>query len=82
MLQGDIASGRLALRGYSSATIGFDTLAEATNTPAESLMRIFRPKGNSTAENLFAVICARPSRGGENSSAENSAPVLRLMRGN
>ena len=42
----------------------FDTLAEATNTPAKSLMRMFGPKGNPTAANLFAVINALQDRTG------------------
>ena len=58
LFDGDVASGRSALRDYINATIGFDTLAEATNTPAKSLMRMFGPKGNPTAANLFAVINA------------------------
>jgi DNA-binding phage protein len=64
LLAGDLASGRSALRDYINATIGFDTLAEATNTPAKSLMRMFGPKGNPTAANLFAVINALQERTG------------------
>jgi hypothetical protein len=55
---GDVASGHSALRDYINATIGFNALAEATYTPAKSLMRLFGPKGNPTAANLFAVIDA------------------------
>jgi hypothetical protein len=40
LFDGDVASGRSALQDDINATIGFDTLAEATNTPAKSLMRI------------------------------------------
>lgn len=64
LLEGDIASGRSVLRDYINATIGFDALAEATQTPAKSLMRMFGPKGNPTAANLFAVINALQSRTG------------------
>lgn len=64
LLEGDLASGRSGLRDYINATIGFDTLAEATNTPAKSLMRMFGPKGNPTAANLFAVINALQDRTG------------------
>jgi DNA-binding phage protein len=58
LLEGDIDSGRSVLRDYINATIGFEALAEATQTPAKSLMRMFGPKGNPTAANLFAVIHA------------------------
>ncbi len=64
LLQGDIASGRSVLRDYINATIGFQALAEATQTPAKSLMRMFGPKGNPTAANLFAVIHALQDRTG------------------
>jgi DNA-binding phage protein len=64
LLEGDLAGGRSALRDYINATIGFDTLAEATNTPAKSLMRMFGPKGNPTAANLFAVINALQDKTG------------------
>lgn len=58
LLEGDTASGRSVLRDYINATIGFERLADATRTPAKSLMRMFGPKGNPTAANLFAVIHA------------------------
>jgi DNA-binding phage protein len=64
LFDGDVASGRSALRDYINATIGFDTLAEATNNPAKKLMRMFGPKGNPTAANLFAVINALQDRTG------------------
>ena len=64
LLEGDIASGRSILRDYINATIGFEALAEATQTPAKSLMRMFGPKGNPTAANLFAVIHVLQDRTG------------------
>jgi DNA-binding phage protein len=64
LLAGDLVGGRSALRDYINATIGFDSLAKATNTPAKSLMRMFGPKGNPTAANLFAVINALQERTG------------------
>jgi len=64
LLEGDIASGRSVLRDYINATIGFEALAEATQTPPKSLMRMFGPKGNPTAANLFAVINALQGRTG------------------
>lgn len=56
MLAGDIDAGKAVLRDYINATIGFDRLSRETGTPAKSLMRMFGPKGNPRAGNLFAVI--------------------------
>jgi DNA-binding phage protein len=56
MLGGDVDTGKAILRDYINATIGFERLARATGTPSKSLMRMFGPKGNPRASNLFAVI--------------------------
>lgn len=56
MLGGDLETGKAVLRDYINATVGFERLAKETGTPAKSLMRMFGPKGNPRAENLFAVI--------------------------
>lgn len=55
---GDFATGRGILRSYINATIGFPTLARKTKIPSPSLQRMFGPKGNPSAENLFGVIAA------------------------
>ncbi|MBI1868176.1 MAG: transcriptional regulator [Methylocystis sp.] len=64
LLEGEIATGRSVLRDYINATIGFEALAEATHAPRKSLMRMFGPKGNPTAANLFAVLHALQERTG------------------
>ena len=56
MLAGDVATGKAILRDYINAAVGFGTLAEATNIPAKSLMRMLGPKGNPRAENLFQIL--------------------------
>ena len=56
LLAGDMDTGKAILRDYINATVGFEKLAEATGTPAKSLMRMFGPRGNPHARNLFAVI--------------------------
>ena len=56
LLGGDIETGKVILRDYINATIGFTQLAADTGTPPKSLMRMFGPKGNPRASNLFAVI--------------------------
>ncbi|MBI4596652.1 MAG: transcriptional regulator [Candidatus Tectomicrobia bacterium] len=56
MLAGDVDTGKAILRDYINAAIGFGQLAEATNIPTKSLMRMFGPKGNPRADNLFQII--------------------------
>ena len=58
LLQGDTDDGRAALRAYINATIGFERLSKVLRKPEKSLMRMFGPGGNPTAENLLGVISA------------------------
>ena len=43
-------------RDYVNASITFDGLAKATRRPTKSLQRMLGPRGNPTAESLFAII--------------------------
>ena len=36
--------------------MGFEKLGAATDTPPKSLMRMFSPRGNPQAHNLFGII--------------------------
>jgi hypothetical protein len=56
LLAGDVETGKVLVRKYINATVGFQELAHKTHTPAPSLMRMFGPKGNPSAKNLFGVI--------------------------
>ena len=56
MLAGDVDAGKAILRDDIKATVGFGKLGEATDTPAKSLIRMFGPRGNPRAGNLFGVI--------------------------
>ena len=56
MLSGDVETGKTVLRDYIKATVGFEKLGEATDTPPKSLIRMFGPRGNPQARNLFGVI--------------------------
>jgi hypothetical protein len=58
LIEGDVETAKAVLRDYINATIRFPALAEATKMPPKSLMRMFGPKGNPTAANLFGVIVA------------------------
>jgi DNA-binding phage protein len=64
MLDGDLETGKAVLRDYINATIGFEELGRATGTPSKSLMRMFGPRGNPRASNLFAVLRDLRKHGG------------------
>jgi len=49
LLAGDVDTGKAVLRDYINATMGFETLGEATDRSPKSLMRMFGPKGNPQA---------------------------------
>jgi hypothetical protein len=44
--------------------VGFKKLGEATDTPPKSLIRMFGPRGNPQAKNLFSVIGTLQKRAG------------------
>lgn len=56
LLSGDMATGKILLRDYINATIGFEELADLTKKSSKSLMRMFGPEGNPRANNLFCII--------------------------
>jgi DNA-binding phage protein len=56
MLAGDVATAKTILRDYINATVGFADLAEATQIPSKSLMRMLGPAGNPRADNLFEIV--------------------------
>ncbi|MFQ5785434.1 MAG: DNA-binding protein [Alphaproteobacteria bacterium] len=55
-LAGDIDTGKILLRDYINATIGFPELGRLTNKQSTSLMRMLGPGGNPAARNLFEII--------------------------
>ncbi|MBV9563522.1 MAG: transcriptional regulator [Bradyrhizobium sp.] len=64
MLAGDVETGKTILRNYIKATVGFEKLGEATGAPPKSLIRMFGPRGNPQAKNLFNVIGYLQKRAG------------------
>lgn len=56
LLSGNLDAGKAMLRDYVNATITFDGLAKETGKPSKSLQRMLGPRGNPTAESLFAII--------------------------
>jgi hypothetical protein len=66
LLTGDVETGQGLVRNYINATVGFQELARVVRKPAPSLMRMFGPKGNPSAKNLFGVIAALQKQEGVN----------------
>lgn len=64
MLSEDVDAGKSILRDDIKATVGFEKLGEATDTPPKSLIRMFGPRGNPQARNLFSVIGYLQKRAG------------------
>ncbi len=64
MLAGDVETGKTVLRDYIKATVGFEKLGQATGTQPKSLIRMFGPRGNPQAKNLFSVIGYLQKRAG------------------
>jgi DNA-binding phage protein len=64
LLRGELEEGKILLRDYVNATVGFERLAEATRKSPKSLMRMLSAEGNPRADNLFAVIAELQKREG------------------
>ena len=56
LVSGDMETGKTILRDYINATVGFEELGDLTDKSPKSLMRMFGPKGNPQAKNLFEII--------------------------
>ncbi len=56
LIADDMSTFRTMMRNYINATVGFQELAKQTKIGKPSLMRMFGPKGNPSASNLFGVI--------------------------
>jgi hypothetical protein len=64
LLSGDVDTGKAILRDYIKATVGFERLGKATGAQPKSLIRMFGPRGNPQAKNLFSVIGYLQKRAG------------------
>jgi hypothetical protein len=56
LLAGEVETGKAILRDYIKGTVGFEKLGKAIGTQSKSLIRMFGPRGNPQARNLFNVI--------------------------
>jgi DNA-binding phage protein len=55
-LSGDVETGKIILRDFINATVGFTKLSNVTRRSAKSLMRMLGPRGNPQARNLFQIV--------------------------
>jgi len=58
LLAGNLGAGKVLLRDYINATLGFEQLGAEVGRPAKSLQRMLGPSGNPTAGNLIAILKA------------------------
>jgi len=54
-LAGDLDTGKILLRDYVNATIGFQKLSRLMKKKDTSVKRMLGPSGNPAANNLFAM---------------------------
>jgi hypothetical protein len=71
----DVETGKAILPDYIKATVGFEKLGKATDTPAKSLMRITSPSGNRLVRNLFRVIGYVAKAGAHRAACDAGAAV-------
>jgi len=80
MLEGDVETGKTILRDYIKATDGFEKLGQAIGTPQKSLIRMFGPRGNPQARNLFSVIGYLQKRDGLHLRVVSESKSSRVRR--
>jgi len=56
LLSEDLKTGKVLLRDYVNATVGFETLATELDKSPKSLMRMLSDKGNPRADNLLGMV--------------------------
>jgi DNA-binding phage protein len=64
VLGGELEAARNLIRNVIKGSIGYAKLSASTGTPETSLIRMFGPNGNPTAENLSAVFVHLQRLGG------------------
>lgn len=72
-LNADLETGKVLLRDYVNATVGFEQLGAQLHKSPKSLMRMLSEQGNPRANNLFAVVAHLNAREGISFSVQRSA---------
>lgn len=58
----DLETGKILLRDYVNATVGFEELGAALHKSPKSLMRMLSSSGNPRADSLFPVLAHLKNR--------------------
>ena len=77
LLAGDIDTGKIVLRDYVNAAVGFEALGSLTGKPPKSLIRMFGPSGNpmraiSSRSSAHPAARGRPPRSAYRSLMDRS----------
>lgn len=80
-LDADLETGKVLLRDYVNATVGFEALALQLNRSPKSLMRMLSDHGNPRADNLFAVLAHLKAREGVAFNIHRSDALVALNGG-
>jgi len=71
-LNNELETGKLLLRDYVNATVGFEVLGAQLHKSPKSLMRMLSDEGNPRADNLFAVVAHLQTHEGVSFSVQSS----------
>ena len=64
MLDNDLDTGKVLLRDYVNATVGFEALSAQIDKDPKSVMRMLSAKGNPRADSLMAIVAHLKGREG------------------
>ncbi|MEO1227200.1 MAG: transcriptional regulator [Pseudomonadota bacterium] len=73
LLDADMATGKLLLRDYVNATVGFETLGAQLHKNPKSLMRMLSEQGNPRADNLLELVAQLKGNEGVSFSVQRTA---------
>jgi hypothetical protein len=79
-LSGDVETGKIILRDFINATVGFTKLSDVTHRSAKSLMRMLGPRGNPQARNLFEIVAYLQQAEGVRFEVRSSRAALRRKK--
>ena len=79
-LSGDVETGKIILRDFINATVGFTKLSDVTHRSAKSLMRMLGPRGNPQARNLFQIVAYLQHAEGVRFQVRSTRPAMRTKK--
>jgi DNA-binding phage protein len=79
-LSGDLDTGKIILRDFINATVGFTELSNVTHRSAKSLMRMLGPNGNPQARNLFEIVAYLQDAEGVRFEVRSTHAALRTKK--